>query len=483
MSIALLLAIALLAPIAQAAAGLLRPASVRDLATIAAAAIGAVAAIAACGQYAAGARADLVAAAPLTGVTLAFRAEPLGLAMLALIGGLNALASVYTAAYRMARQERVALRTVVFSGLVTACAGAAVTSANLYAFFVAYVGLALATFPLIGSSGPAGGRAARAQLAWMLGPAVVFLLPAAVWTTTLAGDASFAVGGVLPRDTAPWIIDALVGLFALGLVGAGVMPAHRWQIEVAHAPTPIAMLVQSIAVAPVGAIGFLKIAVGVFGAPALAASSAGKVVLALALVALTAAPLLALGRQSLSERLSYTTLAATAFVFAAAALGAQSAVLGAALQLLAHGLAKTTLLMAAGTIETATGRRDVARLGGLGQRMPWTFASLGIAALSLAGLAPAAGAWPLLWTVSGAGATAAAPVVAAFAAAAFFTFALIGPTAVRAFAEPPEVNPFTRPDGATLGCIAPTALAACATLGLVAFVDPLARFLITGLML
>lgn len=482
MSLALLLTIALLAPVAQAIAGLVRPATVRDLATISAATIGAVAALSACGQYAAGARVDLVAAAPLADVTLAFRAEPLGLAMLALIGALNALSSVYASAYRRVRQERPTARTLVFSGLLTACAGAAVTSANLFAFFVAYVGLALAAFPLIGSSGPGAGRAARAQLAWMLGPAVVFLLPAAVWTSTLAGGATFAVGGILPRETAPWIVDALVALFALGLVGAGMMPAHRWQIDIAHAPTPIALLVQSIAVAPVGAVGFLKIAVGVFGAPALAASSAGKVVLAVALVALTAAPLLALARQSLSERLAYTTLAATAFVFAAAVLGAQSAVLGAALQLLAHGLAKTTLLMAAGTIETATGRRDVARFGGLGQRMPWTFAALGIAALSLAGLAPAAGAWPLLWIVSGAGATAAAPVVVAFAAAAFFTFALIGPAALRGFAEPPEVNPFTRPDGATLGCIAPTALAACATLGLVAFVDPLARFLITGLM-
>jgi multicomponent Na+:H+ antiporter subunit D len=196
---------------------------------------------------------------------------------------------------------------------------------------------------------------------------------------------------------------------------------------------------------------------------------------------LVGAPLAALSRPGLHDRLAASTIASNAFVIASAALGAPSAVLGAALQLVAHGLAKTALIMAGGTIDSATGRRDVARLGGLGQRMPWTFAAVAIGALSMAGLAPGSGAWPLLWSVAGAGGAFAAPVVWAFAASAFLQFALLAPAALRAFAEPVEINPFTRPDGATIGCIAPTALAAMASVALVAVVDPLARFLITGL--
>lgn len=478
MSLAILFAVALAAPAAQAGAGLALRGGARDAAAIAFAAIGAIAAFAAIGAYSTGERSVLVLAAPLADLTLAFRAEPLGLTMLALTAGLNALASLYAASYRHARREPVSVRMAAFSGLALACAGAAMTAANLFAFFVAYVGLALAAFPVVAEAAP---KAARMQLAWMLGPAVVCFLPAAVWTSTLAPGAAFTVGGILPPDVEPWIIDALIVLFAIGLAGAGTMPAHRWQIEAAEAPTPVALILQVLAIAPIGAIGFLKIAVGVFGAPALAQAGAGKLVLAAALACVAIAPLIALGRPTLSERLVYSTLAANAFAVAAAALGAQTAVLGAALQLIAHGLGKTALLMSAGSIETATGRRDVAAIGGVGQRMPWTFAALSIGAFSLAGLAPAAGAWPLVWTVAGAGSVAAWAAVIIFAGSAFATFALLAPAALRGFAQPAEVNPFSRPDGAPLGLIAPTAFAAVATLGLVAFIDPIARFVITGL--
>jgi multicomponent Na+:H+ antiporter subunit D len=477
MSLALPFAIAMCAPLAQSAAGLALRGRPREIASLLAAAIGAFAALAAIEAYSSGARGLLVAATPLSDLTLAFRAEPLGLTLLALVSSLNVLSALFAGGYRRARGERGSARGAAFAGLTLACAYGAMNAANLFAFFVSYVGLALAAFPLVGEAEP---KAARGQLAWMLGPAVMFFLPAAVWTSTLSAGGAFAVGGILPSDIEPWVLNTLILLFAAGLAGAAAIPAHRWQIEAAGAPAPTAILLQSLAIAPTGAIGFLKIASGIFGAEALAGSWAGKVVLALALASLIGAPLLGLARPALASRLAYSTLAANAFTVAASSLGAPAAILGAILQIIAHAIAKTTMLLAAATIETATGRRDASEMGGLGQRMPWTFAALAIGAFSLAGLAPAAGAWALLWTVAGAGTTHPAAVVA-LAISAVGSFAMLAPAAMRGFSEPAGVNPFARPDARPLACITATAIGALACLSLVAFIDPIARFVIKGL--
>jgi hypothetical protein len=58
---------------------------------------------------------------------------------------------------------------------------------------------------------------------------------------------------------------------------------------------------------------------------------------------------------------------------------------------------------------------------------------------------------------------------------------MLAPAAMRGFSEPAGVNPFARPDARPLACITATAIGALACLSLVAFIDPIARFVIKGL--
>src|SRR5690606_180748 len=58
-----------------------------------------------------------------------------------------------------------------------------------------------------------------------------------------------------------------------------------------------------------------------------------------------------------------------------------------------HAVGKITLFMCAGAIYVAAHKTKVSELDGLGRKMPVTFICFTIAALSIIGLPPFAGAW------------------------------------------------------------------------------------------
>jgi hypothetical protein len=78
---------------------------------------------------------------------------------------------------------------------------------------------------------------------------------------------------------------------------------------------------------------------------------------------------------------------------------AGAALVAALLLAVSHAAFKVTLFLAAGSVLHATGERNLDRLGGLGQRMPFTAAAFGIAALGAAALPISSGfvsEWVLL---------------------------------------------------------------------------------------
>ena len=80
--------------------------------------------------------------------------------------------------------------------------------------------------------------------------------------------------------------------------------------------------------------------------------------------------------------------------------------MGGGLQIAAHALGKMTLFMCAGAIYVAHHKSLISQMGGIGRRMPFTFAAFLIGACSIIGLPPMAGSWPkffLLWGAADAG--------------------------------------------------------------------------------
>ncbi len=179
-------------------------------------------------------------------------------------------------------------------------------------------------------------------------------------------------------------------------VKAGLLPLNSW-LPRAHpvAPTNVSALLSGVMV-NLGIYGILRI-----NADLLPVADVGRGLLVLAIGSLSALVgiLYATVENDLKRLLAHSTIEnmgivtaalGAAFVFMASGFAGIAAIaLAAALyHMINHSAYKALLFIGSGAIEGATGTRDLDRLGGLLQRMPWTGAFWLVGALSIAALPP-----------------------------------------------------------------------------------------------
>lgn len=486
MTVEALLLAALVAPLLHAVGVAIasRPPGLRDVLHIGGAVALAAIVVALVAAVAAGERAVLTIATPLPGLELALAAEPLGAIFAATAAFLGVLCAVYTVGWMRLTHDRAPARFMAFAALALGATMGVALAANLFTFFVFYEALCIATFPLLAhrGAGEGAGRAAAYYLVLMLALAMGALLPAIIWTGVVAGDLAFVEGGLL-AGADPVSANALLVLFVVGIGMAALFPAHRWITAASGATPPAAALVFAVTAASVGGFGVLRIAAHVFGPALTTAQPAATAILALAIVTMLGASLAAFGRRNLNERLSYLCVAQLSAVAAGAMLGpAENVALAAgwfaaALQLVAYATAAATLCFALGAITAASGAADIDDLAGLARRMPWVFGALACGALSFAGAPPLAGAFPKLWLMIAAADHDMLWAGLAIAAAALLSFAALTAPVARAMFAPAAPDDQPAPDRTPLLVIAPTVAAGAATLLLLVWLNPIARFL------
>jgi multicomponent Na+:H+ antiporter subunit D len=416
---------------------------------------------------------------PLPGVDLAFAAEPHGALFATIIAGLGSLHAIHTVGFVRASRDESPARLMAFISLSSSAAIAVALSANLFTLFLSYQVLVLASAPLIQDRGSKEeSRAARLFLGTQLGAAIGLFLPAVVWTYSLAGDVEFHPGGALNGLVDPLPASILLVLFVMGASMAVVPPLGAWINAASGSRWPALASIQSLSIAPAGAITLLKIVAYVFGIEALGeARLAAYGLLGLCGVGACVAALIAIAKQDLRERLAYSCTAQILSAIVGALLASAAGLFASALQLAAACCAGVTLIMASATVAAVTGRTNADDFVGLGRVMPWTLSGFAVAAASMIGMPPFAGAWAKLWLVAAA-ARAGAPWAAALVGlASILTFAHLGPLAANAIAGKAPTDAFRRPDGASIFLAAPVLIGAAATLSLLVLADPLANFL------
>jgi multicomponent Na+:H+ antiporter subunit D len=176
-----------------------------------------------------------------------------------------------------------------------------------------------------------------------------------------------------------------------GIGKAALMPFHRWLPAAMVAPTPVSALLHAVAVVKAGVFTVVKVIVYTFGTETLAAAASTDWLIGVAGFTIIAASVVAIYADNLKRRLAYSTVSQLSYVVLAAAMLAPLSIIGAALHIATHAVAKITLFFAAGAIYTAAHKTEVSQLDGIGRRMPWTMAAFSVAALSLIGIPPAAG--------------------------------------------------------------------------------------------
>jgi hydrogenase-4 component B len=242
-----------------------------------------------------------------------------------------------------------------------------------------------------------------------------------------------------------WERDAIFLLALLGFgTKAGLVPLHVW-LPRAHpaAPSHVSALMSGVMV-KLAIYGLIRF-VFEFSGPG--PSWWGGLLLALGAVSAVLGILYALMERDLKRVLAYSTVEhmgiLTLGLGAATLLDARGHDSAAALALLAtlthllnHAMFKSLLFLGAGAIQTATGTRDLERLGGLARRMPRTSVLVLVGAVAIVALPPLngfAGEWVLFQALLRMGFEVGTTPIATGAALAAGALALTGALALACF--------------------------------------------------
>lgn len=224
---------------------------------------------------------------------------------------------------------------------------------------------------------------------------VAFLIAVFVLIGRHAGSLDFDAWAIMP-GLAPGMAGLL---FLLAMTGfgakAGFVPFHVWLPE-AHpaAPSHVSALMSGVMI-KMGLYGLLRI-MSMLGPPApwwgLTLAGVG---LATALTGIA----LACYQRDLKRVLAYSSIENMGLIGLALGVGlwgsasalptvAMLGVMAALLHIWNHALMKGLMFLAAGSVLHATGTRDLEKLGGLLQRMPWTASIMIGGAVAIAALPP-----------------------------------------------------------------------------------------------
>ncbi|WP_226779621.1 putative monovalent cation/H+ antiporter subunit A [Oceaniglobus trochenteri] len=381
--------------------------------------------------------------APSLGISLSFLVDGLSLTFLLLISGIGALVLLYSDSYLRGHHQygRFALYLTSFMlamlGLVSAD--------NLIALFVFWELTTITSYLLIGFDADkekTGAKARRSALQALLvtGAGALALLAGLILMGEVAGSYEIsqinAQGDVVRNSVLylPIVVLVLAGAFTK----SAQVPFHFWLPNAMAAPTPVSAFLHSATMVKAGVYLMARLH------PSLSGTDFWLWTLTVAgAVTAVFASLQALRQSDLKQVLAYTTLMALGTLTLFLANTSGYAITAFVTFLVVHSLYKAALFLVVGCIDTATGTRDAALLGGLARSMPVTMLAAAVAAMSMAGFPPFLGFIGKELKYAGALAVASEPVLVAGAV-------LLANALMLAAAGVVSFKPFWRPAGGAL---------------------------------
>jgi formate hydrogenlyase subunit 3/multisubunit Na+/H+ antiporter MnhD subunit len=397
-----------------------------------------------------------------------FRLDPLAAFFLLVIGLGGALTSMYALGY--GRHEHEPERVLPFYPAFLAGLNLVVIADDAFSFLFAWELMSLASWALVMSHHREGDNA-KAGYVYIVMASFSGLALLLCFGVLAGPTGSYTFAAMRAAHPSPSIAAAALVLALLGAGSkAGVVPLHAW-LPLAHpaAPSHVSALMSGV-MTKVAVYGFIRIVFDLLGAPTW---WSGMLVLAIGGITAVLGVLYALMEHDLKRLLAYHTVENIGIIFVglglALAFGANQLPVAAALGLTAalfhvlnHSVFKSLLFFGTGAVQTATGERDMDRLGGLIHRMPKTAFAFLVGCVAISALPPLNGfvsewltfqaillhpdlpQWGLKLAIPADGALLA--LSAALAAACFvkaFGVTFLSRPRTRAAADAREVDPFS----------------------------------------
>lgn len=322
-----------------------------------------------------------------------FRLDALSAVFACITGAGGAVASLFALGY--GRHEVAPGRVLPFYPFFLAGMNLVLLADDAFAFLLSWELMSLASWALVMSHHADRDNAKAGFVYLLMAGFSTFALLLAFGLLAAGGDYTFdamRASAHAPTTAALALVLALIGAGSK----AGLVPLHAW-LPLAHpaAPSHVSALMSGV-MTKVAVYGFIRIAFGLLGEPTW---WSGFLVLLVGGVTAVVGVLYALNQRDLKRLLAYSTVEnvgiiyiglGLALAFRANGLAAASALaLTAALfHAINHSLFKSLLFFAAGAVQTATGERDLERLGGLIRRMPKTALAFLIGCAAISALPP-----------------------------------------------------------------------------------------------
>jgi NADH-quinone oxidoreductase subunit M len=233
-------------------------------------------------------------------------------------------------------------------------------------FYIFFEGVLIPMFLIIGIwGGPRRVYSAFKFFLFTLAGSVLMLLALlAMWFQAGTSDITVLLKTQFPPAMQTWLFLAFLASFA---VKVPMWPVHTWLPD-AHVEAPTAgSVILAAVLLKMGAYGFLR-----FSVPMLPQASAefAPLIFTLSVVAVIYTSLVALAQEDMKKLIAYSSVAhmgvVTIGIFTFNVQGVQ----GALFQMLSHGVVSGALFLIVGVVYDRIHSRDIARYGGLADRMP-----------------------------------------------------------------------------------------------------------------
>ncbi len=327
-------------------------------------------------------------------VEWSLRIDTLTAVMLVVVTSVSAFVHLYSIGYM--EEDPYRPRFFGYLSMFTFAMLMLVTADNLVQLFFGWEGVGLASYLLIGfwyHKPEANAAAIKAfvvnrvgDFGFALGIFAVFMLVGAVDLDTVFAQAPSLVGKTVPLFG--WQVDALTLTCLLLFMGAMGKSAqfllHTWLPDAMEGPTPVSALIHAATMVTAGVFMVARLSPLFELAP-----HAQAFVTAIGATTALFAATIGLVQNDIKRIVAYSTCSQLGYMFVAMGVGAYSVGM---FHLFTHAFFKALLFLGAGSVIRAMHHeQDIRAMGGLKDRIPFTYVVMIIGTLALTGFPLTAG--------------------------------------------------------------------------------------------